>query len=504
MSNNHNLEIVLHGYAQRFGIEELLRQFGADFTAGSSTLEDRELDQLAADGEGLIIRANLPGVSGSHRITSRYYSGIVETDREHLQDPRLTETYETPTKSIRLSPQREIKRQIWQALTDLTGTRFPWGSLTGIHPTQIAAEVLRELPEDEALNYLVDVYGVSGAKSDLAIRTSEAETDILRMIPPETFSVYLDIPFCPSRCTYCSFSLPEGCGTADKLEEGYVDAVLRELDQRANEFNGTDGKKRQVRTLYIGGGTPVAISSGALERLLPNLISTFEFADDAELTFEAGRADAIDEDKLRIVKKNGFNKVCINPQTLHDETLKRVNRRHTTAELKVAYELARTIGFESINMDLIAGLPKENLQMFQESLEGLIQWGADAITVHTLALKRSSRMHEQTKTGEALSIKPMLTGEDPTVAEMVTYANERLPEAGYKPYYLYRQKQSRGGLENTGFAKPGHESIYNVAMMSDRCEILGLGAGASTKKLHGGQCRRHYNKRGIREYIEQY
>ena len=504
MSNNHNLEIVLIGHVQRFGIEELLRQFGAVFTPGDSSAESKEADRKTAEGKGLIIRASLPEAGEKYRIVSMLRDGVVSTSVSLVQDGQIPATYPAGRHQEGLSPGREIKRQMWVCLSEITGMRFPWGSLTGVNPTHIVREIREAEADEDAADTLQHVYGVSGDKAELAVRTAKAEAALLERVASQELSIYLDIPFCPSRCTYCSFSLPEGCGTADRLEDDYIEAVLRELRKRAPELTDTEGRQRKVRTLYVGGGTPAALSAPALERLLPAFLDAFAFTADSELTFEAGRADAIDREKLRIVKEAGFTKLCINPQSLHDETLKRVNRRHTTAELYEAYTAAREAGFKSINMDLIAGLPGEDAGMFEESLNGLIDWGADAITVHTLALKRSSRMHEQTRTGEAAQVRPALAKEDPTVEAMVRYANMKLPEAGFRPYYLYRQKLSRGGLENTGFAKLGHESLYNVAMMSDRRDIIAFGAGASSKRYEDGKCKRSFNKRGIRDYIRHY
>jgi coproporphyrinogen dehydrogenase HemZ len=389
---------------------------------------------------------------------------------------------------------REIKRQLYRQLSELTGYQFPWGSLTGIRPTQVAAEALRACPSiGEARDMLISHYFVSPEKADLALQTARAEEYLLIRIPPCSAMVYLGVPFCPTRCAYCSFITQDAVHKASLLGP-YVDAVLTET----TAFFGQLGQTLPISAVYVGGGTPTSLPNDLFARFLQGTLSQLPLLPGAEITVEAGRPDTITAEKLQVVQQCKATRLCINPQTFHDATLERIGRRHTTRQTVEAFKLARSMGFQSINMDLIAGLPGETPGDFADSLEQALALAPDSITVHTLALKRSSRLQQERLTAGNHHGLP-----DPALAAMLIKARQKLADAGLLPYYLYRQKDVAGSLENTGFARPGEGSIYNVGMMSDRCSIIGLGSGAMSKKVTGTRVERLGNPRDISDYINR-
>jgi len=389
---------------------------------------------------------------------------------------------------------REIKRQLYRQLSELTGYQFPWGSLTGIRPTQVAAEALRACPSiGEAREMLTSHYFVSPDRADLALQTARAEESLLSRIPTGSAMVYLGVPFCPTRCAYCSFIAQDAVHKA-KLLGPYVDAVISET----TVFFNQPGHELPISAVYVGGGTPTSLPADLFARFLQGTLNRLPLLPGAEITVEAGRPDTITAEKLQIIQNNKTTRLCINPQTFHDATLERIGRRHTTRQTVEAFKLARSMGFQSINMDLIAGLPGETPEDFADSLDQALALAPDSITVHTLALKRSSRLQqERLTTGNHHGLP------DPALADMLNKARQKLADAGLLPYYLYRQKDVAGGLENTGFARPGEGSIYNVGMMSDRCSIIGLGSGAMSKKVTGTRVERLGNPRDIADYIRR-
>ncbi len=386
---------------------------------------------------------------------------------------------------------REIKRQLYLGLSLLTGLVFPWGSLTGVRPTQVAAECLQR-GRETARAELIEHWFVSPGKADLAIETAEAEAKIQKKIPPGSALVYVGVPFCPSRCAYCSFIAQDAVQRGNLLAP-YVDAVIAETEA----FYGGLQQPLPVAAIYVGGGTPTSLPDDLFARLLRGVLSRLPSLPGAELTVEAGRPDTVTPAKLAIIQAVGATRLCINPQTFHDATLERIGRRHTTAQSVAAFKLARSMGFTSINMDLIAGLPGETPADFAESLRQALDLGPDSITIHTLAMKRSSRLSQESRQA---GVHPGLPNAD--LAFMLETAAGRLKTAGLLPYYLYRQKDVAGGLENTGFARPGEGCLYNVGMMSDAFNVVGLGSGSTSKHI-GHALERLVNPKDIAVYISK-
>jgi oxygen-independent coproporphyrinogen-3 oxidase len=385
---------------------------------------------------------------------------------------------------------REIKRQLYQALAEWTGRSYPWGSLTGIRPTLIAAECLaRHADTGQAGQEMTDHWLVSAEKADLAVATAIAEEEILTQIPADSLLMYIGIPFCPSRCSYCSFITRDAPSHAALLDP-YVDAVIHE----ARSFFAS--VRQPVSALYIGGGTPTSLSADQLMRLLQGVLPHVPLLPGAELTVEAGRPDTIDRARLAVLRAAGTNRICINPQTFHDTTLLRIGRQHTVRQMHDAWQLARSMGFDHINIDLIAGLPGERPVDLAFSVQQALALGPAGLTLHALALKRSSALSNSSARPAGLQPQPEWT-------TLLAQLRQQLAEAGLHPYYLYRQKQAIGGLENTGFAKPGCSCRYNVGMMSDRRAVVGIGSGSISKKFTQGQLDRLANPRNIAVYLQR-
>lgn len=381
---------------------------------------------------------------------------------------------------------RLIKQTLYDALTAATGKTPPWGSLTGIRPTRLLYEAMgRGLTLSEAEEETREQFSVREDKAELL---KEIVSVQMEMPQPENTDVdlYVGIPFCVSRCAYCSFLSGE-VGKGKELPP-YVEALEKEIGATLSLM---EEKGLSPRAFYMGGGTPTALSAEQLERVLAACQPFIRKA--REVTVEAGRPDTIDRDKLSVIRTAGAGRISINPQTMHDETLVRIGRRHTTAQTEKAYALAREAGFHHINMDLIAGLPGENLDMFRQTLEWSRALSPESLTVHTLSIKRSSLLHlweAQLPDGDM-------------VGDMVDCGRREAKARGMRPYYLYRQKYMAGNLENVGYALPGHECLYNVDMMEETGHVLAVGAGAISKRVDvkKGRIERAPNVSDVSHYI---
>ena len=396
-----------------------------------------------------------------------------------------------------LEEKRVIKRCAKTALFLLLSKTFnripPWGSLTGIRPTRLVYEGLENgLTLKQALDRIKTEFFVSDEKVSLLKETVEMQRGFI--YPPEnTFDLYIGIPFCVTRCSYCSFSSGEiGDG---RLTEPYVEALKTEIRLTKHLI---DEAGLKLRAGYVGGGTPTALSCGQLARVLDAAMEAFP--DACEWTVEAGRPDTIDREKLKMLKAHGVGRISVNPQTFSDETLKIIGRAHTAKQTVDAYLLAREEGFDHINMDIIAALPGEDIAVFENTLNRVTDLRPESVTVHSLAIKRSSRLHEAlTLAGDAHS------GVEAAeyAGQMISLARKRLEEGGWRPYYLYRQKYMAGNLENVGYALPGNVCLYNIGNMEETARVLALGAGAISKWVYNKERRieRAPNLKNIEEYI---
>ena len=392
---------------------------------------------------------------------------------------------------VKRARKRQVKQALYELLKKLTGMHPPWGSLTGIRPTRLLYEGMEAgMTLEEAVRHVEDAYDVSPDRAALLGEIARMQEGI-RQARADQFDLYIGIPFCKTRCSYCSFSSGE-IGDGRRVEP-YVQALLREI-ALCKELMDEVGMT--LRAGYIGGGTPTAIPCGDLERILTAAHAAFPTA--VEWTVEAGRPDTIDEEKLRMLRDRGVGRISVNPQTFNDETLMRIGRAHTGRETVAAYELARRLGFDDINMDLIAALPGETVDDFARTLDRVIELAPESVTVHSLAIKRSSRLHEQlTVAGGHTQVAAE------GAAEMIASARSRLMAGGWRPYYLYRQKYMAGNLENVGYARPGKACLYNIGNMEETVSVLALGAGAITKWMFDRTLRieRAPNVRNIDEYV---
>ncbi|MBQ3094266.1 MAG: coproporphyrinogen dehydrogenase HemZ [Clostridia bacterium] len=357
---------------------------------------------------------------------------------------------------------------LYRMLCDLFDTAQPWGLLTGVRPVKLLRRLAAALGEDEACRYFGDILLCSEEKTRLARETLHAEDAVLSLSTPRSCSLYVSVPFCPSRCSYCSF-VSQTTERSQYLIPRYVELLCREI-----EATGALVRERGLtpETVYIGGGTPTTLSAEQLAAVMGAIADAVDVAALREYTVEAGRPDTVTAAKLQAIMNGGATRLSINPQTLHDDVLERIGRRHTTAEFYRAFERARQAGFTHINTDLIAGLPGDTRDGFAASLDGVLALDPESVTVHTLSMKRASHLVIRGKDDYDAG------GDTP---QMVSYACDRLRETGYHSYYLYRQSRCVGNQENTGWAKDGHDGLYNVFMMDETHTVLGCGAGAVTK-----------------------
>lgn len=384
-----------------------------------------------------------------------------------------------------------LKAALYELLSEYTGQKLPWGNLTGIRPTKIPMGLLEQgWKNTEIADYMRKTYYTSNEKTALAISIANRERAILKDIDYQNgYSLYVGIPFCPSICLYCSFSSSPLSVWKSRVDD-YLDALCREIEQTAHIW-----REKQLDTVYIGGGTPTTLEPYQLERLLDKLEECFELAHVKEFTVEAGRPDSITAKKLQVLKDHPVTRISINPQTMNDRTLEIIGRRHTVQQTTEAFALARRIGFDNINMDLIVGLPGEGYAEVEHTMRQVTALAPDSITVHSLALKRATRLNLFKD-----QYAPMSFVNNQEIMDMTArYA----AQAGQFPYYLYRQKNMAGNFENVGYAREGAAGIYNILIMEEKQSILALGAGASTKLVNGERIERVENVKDIRSYIER-
>lgn len=392
----------------------------------------------------------------------------------------------------------ELSRLLYKAMSRITGKTSEWGVMTGVRPVkQVNRLIEAGMTKSEIFTELKEKYFVSEKKCGIAYDTAMAQAPILKKARERSdlFALYISIPFCPTRCSYCSFiSQSAAGGGVKKLIPQYVENLCEEIRKTA-EITERIGLKPDA--VYFGGGTPTTLSAAALTRIMREISRYFDLSEVKEYTVEAGRPDTITEEKLAAIKENGCTRISVNPQTLNDSTLEAIGRAHTSEQFFESFELARRMGFDSINTDIIAGLPTDTPESFKATLDGLTELSPESITVHTLSIKRSARLNSAEDKSEIMK--------NPA-KEMVDYAAERLYAEGYKPYYLYRQKNMVENLENIGWVKPGQESLYNIYIMEEVQTVVALGAAGSTKlvDLKNGRLERVFNYKYPLEYNKHF
>lgn len=378
---------------------------------------------------------------------------------------------------------------LFELLCDYTLYTPPWGILTGVRPAKLMTKLVSSMGKEGAQQYFINELKVSEEKTALALMVAENEAPLMEINTEKSFSLYISIPFCPSRCSYCSF-ISHSNESAKKLMPSYVEKLCEEIrltGDIARELGLT------LESIYMGGGTPTALSAELLKKVTDAVSESFPVSSVREYTIEAGRPDSVDYEKLEVIKNCGATRISINPQTFSDDVLKTIGRNHTAQMTVDAFLKAREKGFDNINMDLIAGLPTDTLQNYGETLRKALSFSPENITVHTLALKRSSTIvteKRDTNSGEIAS-------------DMLSLTQKSLLDAGYIPYYMYRQSKCLGNLENVGWAKKGYEGLYNVYMMEEIHSVFAVGAGAVTKLKapYDSSIERVFNYKYPYEYI---
>lgn len=370
--------------------------------------------------------------------------------------------------------ERAVCTALYNTLSEYTGLRPEWGILTGIRPVKRIQKYIDDGMDDSGIITLLnEKYLVSESKAKLGIATARAQRPILGSADNFNYSLYVAIPFCPSRCSYCSFISQSA---ADKkiyrMIPEYLEYLYKELELTAQTAKSLG---LSLKTVYIGGGTPTVLTDRQLTELTGKISEYFDLSGISEYTIEAGRPDSITEEKLRAIKSAGATRISINPQTLNDKVLETIGRKHTASQFFESFELARRLGFCNINTDFIAGLPGDTAESFKNSIDRAAELSPENITVHTLAMKKAAVMYSE---------NPAKSDAASDVGEMVDYARGRLWEQDYHPYYLYRQKNTLGNHENVGYSKPGFDCVYNVYIMEETHTILAVGASASTKLVN--------------------
>ncbi|MEH2959077.1 coproporphyrinogen dehydrogenase HemZ [Candidatus Merdisoma sp. JLR.KK006] len=386
----------------------------------------------------------------------------------------------------------QLKQLIYSVLSDYTGRTLPWGTLTGIRPVKIPMAMLEQGSSNvEIADYMRSTYLCSNEKTALAISIANREREVLKGLDyQDGYSLYVGIPFCPSICLYCSFS-SSPLKLWEKQVENYLEALFSEL-----RFIGKAYKGRKLNTIYVGGGTPTTLTASQLECLLGVLEECFDYGYLKELTVEAGRPDSVTLEKFQVLKAHGVTRVSVNPQTMNQETLCLIGRKHTVEQTKEAFYLAREAGFDNINMDLIVGLPGEELPQVQHTLEELRILKPDSITVHSLAVKRAARLRLFQDEYREMGLK--------NSQEIMDLAYLSCAEQQLYPYYLYRQKNMAGNFENVGYAKVDKAGIYNILIMEEKQTILAAGAGAASKfVLNADHIERVENVKDVAQYISR-
>jgi oxygen-independent coproporphyrinogen-3 oxidase len=394
---------------------------------------------------------------------------------------------------LKKSVKHGVKVTMFKLLKDITGIEIPWGILVGIRPTKIVNDLkFKNTESSEIYRILKEKYLLRDDKIRLVTEVSDNSYDIINN-DKRTISIYVGIPFCPTRCVYCSFaSYP--IGGVGSYVKNYMSCLRYEIEHLSKFIN--DNFK--VETIYVGGGTPTSLGGGEFKTLLSVIYNCFDIRSLKEFTVEAGRPDTINEAKLKAMAEFGVDRISINPQTMNDDTLRKIGRNHSVEDIKEKFHMARNLGFDNINMDIILGLPGETIEHVKNTLSQIIKLSPENITAHSLAVKRASKLKEKIIDNEYMPDADM-----ESASAMMDYVQKKLSENDYVPYYMYRQKMMVGNLENVGYCKKGYECIYNIQMIEEKETIAAFGADAVSKIVFHDENRleRFANKKDLKEYI---
>jgi len=454
-----------------YEMENLLRVFFPEkITVSEEIPENEDYCLTELDGSSVSVKVRLIGkdysVSEEFSLSNRLAD---DTEESYLE--------------------RKMALLMFELLCDITDYTPPWGILTGVRPAKLMSNLCQKHGELWAITYFTDELKVSEEKTALALSVAKKEAPIIDGSTPDSYSLYVSVPFCPTRCSYCSF-ISHSNESAKKLIPEYVEKLCEELEVTGRIAKGLNLK---LESIYIGGGTPSVLTAEQLKRVTDAISRNFDVPSVREYTIEAGRPDSTTKEKLEVMKNCGCTRISINPQTFNDDVLREIGRNHSSQMTLDCFSDAREVGFTNINTDLIAGLPTDTLESYERTLDKAIELSPENITVHTLALKRSSNIvTESRKTNSGI-----------VACEMLSLTQKRLTEAGYVPYYMYRQSKCLGNLENVGWTKAGYECLYNVYMMEECHTVLAVGAGAviKLKAPESKEIERIFNYKYPYEYI---
>lgn len=476
-SNKAQYEYDIHSLVKAFYPEQEVKVLTPE-----SVIKDRKIKELPAD----IMLEFSDDVVTLKFIQQSAVDNVKELNGErHTYTRQITEEDISDYKNV-------FKRFLYTSLREETGISLPWGNLTGIRPTKIAMTMMEQgKSEEEIAAFLQDKHLVSREKTELGIDIARREKTLLDQLHYEDgYSLYIGIPFCPTTCLYCSFTSFPIITWKDRVAD-YLDALEKEIAYTAEAY-----REKKLDTIYIGGGTPSSLSAEELDRLLHKIRTTLDFTYVKEFTVEAGRADSITKEKLQVLYKHGVTRISVNPQTMKQETLDFIGRRHTVEQVIDAFHLAREVGFDNINMDIILGLPGETEEDVRATIEAIKELKPDSLTVHSLAVKRASRLRSWIEQNGIDMIN--------NTEEMMRIAAKGAADMGMLPYYLYRQKNMSGNFENVGYAKEGKYGIYNILIMEEKQTIVACGAGTITKRVYpDGRIERCDNVKDVGLYIEK-
>ena len=474
-----NIYVYLEGHDFEYDLRALLKAF----YPARQTIFIKE--KALVDNQGLLIETILK--HNENQAITKVWQGKKMLENYLIDIRKINIENDDKKRLLKLA----VKQSIFMCLSKTSKSLMPWGVLTGIRPTKIVHELIdKHIEKDKILEILSNQYKLDGEKAELITNIGLEERKHIYPLDSNKFSIYISIPFCPTRCLYCSFPSND----IDKSKEFvdiYTERLLFELAEMSKVM-----KDKQVDTVYIGGGTPTAIPAKNLEMIIQSVYKNFGTYM-REFTVEAGRPDTIDRQMLNMLRNNDIKRISINPQTMNEQTLKTIGRSHTVSDIVESYKMAKDIGFETINMDLIIGLPGETTEDIDRTMDHIKKLNPENLTVHTMSLKRTSELKKYI---DEYNLTDQLNLE-----KMLEITKSYAKDMNLKPYYMYRQKQILGNLENIGYALKGHECIYNMLIMEEKQTIIGLGAGATSKIYSSdtGHVKRVANLKDLRSYIER-
>ncbi|MDY4575506.1 MAG: coproporphyrinogen dehydrogenase HemZ [Intestinibacter sp.] len=470
--------IVLKGHDYKYEVSELVKLFTSDF----KFLDERDC---------MMVIDNSIFYHGDKVFSKTVYC---ENYEEILSNVDYRDLSGLDERARKKTIKETIKRSMFKILEKKFEANVPWGILTGIRPVKIVHALLDEGKDENFIkSKLAEDYYINSDKIELALDIAKRERKFIYPVDENKVSLYVSIPFCPTRCYYCSFPA-NSLSKFENMKPLYVEKLLEEVKGVAKLLRENN---KEIETLYIGGGTPTTLTPEEMDTLITGLYKEFDLSNIKEFTVEAGRPDTINREILEVLKKHNVTRISINPQTMNDETLEKVGRKHTVNDIIECFQLARKLGFDNINMDIILGLVDENLEMVENTLKQIEKLSPESLTVHTLAVKRTSKLKEHIDEYQLTQFDEM--------SKMIDLSMKYAKKMGLNPYYMYRQKHMLGNLENIGYAKEGYECIYNIQMMEERQSNIALGAGSITKFVYIDENRieRVENVKNLEQYIDR-